>query len=122
MLVSTVFFLVLALAEPVVWPLVFFPLPLFYLFIAIGVVEETCFYKKVRPQELTEGDWLAKDIMVDGKLVVEKKTLEREDIVKLRHRKVSSVLIKEGIPFVPSFLLAYIIFLFSGELWRYLVA
>ena len=61
-----------------------------------------------------EGDWLAEDVIVHGKTIVKKKTLHKEDIQKLRDKNISSVTIKEGIPFVPSFLIAYL----AAGVWK----
>ena len=65
---------------------------------------------------MTEGDWLAEEVVIQGKKVLKKKTLTNSDIEKLHTHKISSVLIKEGIPFVPSFLIAYLFLLFGKDL------
>ena len=69
--------------------------------------------------KLTEGDWLAKDVKLKNKVVMEAKTLEREDVWKLRYLEVNEnlkpVTIKEGVPFVPSFLIAYLITVFGSQ-------
>ena len=78
--------------------------------------------KYVKPQQLTEGDWIAKDIKIDGKYITGPKDLgiEKKKINKLialyNKRKVKKILIKEGIPFVPSFFVAYVITLIYGNL------
>ena len=67
----------------------------------------------MRPEDLTEGDWIAKDIMVDGEKVCGPRDLGIDEegiakLIELKHKKkISKVLIKEGIPFVPSFLAAF---------------
>jgi len=80
-------------------------------------VEETCFVQKRSVKNLTEGDWLAEDVVVNAKRVVPKKTLEMREIRLLQSLKAQGklkyILIKEGIPFVPSFLLAYLVNLFG---------
>ncbi len=94
----------------------------FYLWISIKAVEKSCMLKHVRPTELTEGDWIAKEIKVDGKYVTGPKDLgiEKKQIKKLialyKKRKVNKILIKEGIPFVPSFFIAFIVTLAYGNL------
>ena len=90
----------------------------FHLFMFYKAVESVCMIKKVDPEELTEGDWIVKDIIVDDKIVCGPKDMgiSKEQIAKLirfkKRKKLNKVLIKEGIPFVPSFLLAYLIILF----------
>ena len=94
----------------------------FYLWISIKAVENICMLKYVKPQQLTEGDWIAKDVKVDGKYITGPKDLgiEKKKIKKLiefyKRGKVKRILIKEGIPFVPSFFAAYVITLIYGNL------
>ena len=93
----------------------------FYLWVAVKAVEESCMLKFVRPQQLTEGDWIAKEIKVQGKYITGPKDLgiEKKQINKLislyKKKKVRKILIKEGIPFVPSFFIAYVITLVFGN-------
>ena len=94
----------------------------FYLWLIIKAVENSCMLKYVIPSKLTEGDWIAKDVKVDGKYITGPKDLgiEKKQIRKLielyKKRKVKNILIKEGIPFVPSFFVAYVITLIYGNL------
>ncbi|MBD3249603.1 hypothetical protein GF336_06170 [Candidatus Woesearchaeota archaeon] len=94
----------------------------FYAVIFIKSVENACMLKWVRPSVLTEGDWIAKEVKVKGKKIVGPKDLgiSKEQIKKLKDIKVKKVLVKYGIPFVPSFLLAFVISLIWGAWWVYL--
>ena len=100
----------------------FLILTTFYLFIFVKAVEKSCMHKQVEPSRLTEGDWIVKDIIVGGKYITGPKDLgiSKGKIKKLvefyRRGKVRKVLIKEGIPFVPSFLLAFLLTLFFGDI------
>ena len=94
----------------------------FYVFIFIKSVEKSCMLKYVNPKVLTEGDWIAKDIKVKGKYIagpkdlgVEKKQI-RELIKLYKQRKIKKVLMKIGIPFVPSFFIAFVVTLVYGNL------
>ena len=93
-----------------------------YLWVAVKSVENSCMLKYVKPMQLTEGDWIAKDIKVGGKYITGPKDLgiEKKNIRKLvefyKKGKIKKVLIKEGIPFVPSFFIAYLITLMYGDL------
>ncbi|MBI4441709.1 prepilin peptidase [Candidatus Woesearchaeota archaeon] len=90
---------------------------LYYVWLFLHVLEKTCMYRSVFPSQLTEGDWIVDDIMVDGKRVCGPGDLgiSKEQIMLLKRyhqeKKVDTVLIKDGIPFVPSFLIAYCILL-----------
>ena len=94
----------------------------FYMWAIIKAVENSCMLKYVKPQQLTEGDWIAKDIKIGGKYITGPKDLgiEKSKIKKLielyKKRKIKKILIKEGIPFVPSFFIAYIVTLVFGNL------
>src|SRR3989338_6540143 len=103
--------------------LAFLALCSFYLFALVRAVEKSSMYKLVEPSKLTEGDWIVKNVVVDKKYVTGPKDLgiSKSQIRKLvelhRKGKVKKILIKEGIPFVPSFLIAFIItFLFGNVL------
>jgi Flp pilus assembly protein protease CpaA len=94
-----------------------------YLSIMAKAVESSCMVKKVNPGKLTEGDWILKDVVVDGKRICGPKDLgvEKSQIRKLielyNKRKIKFVEIKEGIPFAPSFLLTFILTLAVGNLF-----
>ncbi|MBN2459567.1 prepilin peptidase [Candidatus Woesearchaeota archaeon] len=83
----------------------------FYLWAFVGVVEKTCMIKEIDVAKLTEGDWIVGDI-IKGKKVLLKPSrtgITLEQIAMLKRHRVKKVTVKEGIPFVPSFLIAYII-------------
>lgn len=94
----------------------------FYVWFFVKAVEKSCMFKLVSPEKLTEGDWIAKDIKIGNKIVYKKKNIgvENKDIQKLiklkKQGKIKKILIKEGIPFVPSFLVAFVITYFFGNL------
>ncbi len=92
---------------------------MFYLWIMIKSVEDTCMLKWVSPRKLTEGDWIAKDVKVKAKYICGPKDLgvEKKQIKKLIKLKVKKVLLKQGIPFVPSFLIGFIVMMFFGAWW-----
>ncbi|MGV8086192.1 MAG: prepilin peptidase [Candidatus Woesearchaeota archaeon] len=87
---------------------------LFYLWLFVKVIEETCMIKEVTINKLTEGDWIYKDVYIGKKFITGPKDLgvSREQIVLLKKYsakgKIKTVIIKEGIPFIPAFLLAYV--------------
>jgi Flp pilus assembly protein protease CpaA len=87
---------------------------IFYIWLFVKVIEETCMVKNIPINKLTEGDWIYKDVYIGKKLITGPKDLgvSREQIVDLKKYsakgKIKTVTIKEGIPFIPVFLLAYI--------------
>jgi Flp pilus assembly protein protease CpaA len=95
---------------------------MYYIWVYIKSVENVCMLKYVPPSLLTEGDWIAKDIVVGGKFISGPKDLgiEQKKINELKRLfskgKVGKILVKEGIPFVPSFLIAYVVSWIYGNL------
>ena len=73
---------------------------------------EVCMIKLYPPEKLTEGDWLEQDVKI-GKKTIKKSVhgLSKSEIELIKKYK-KKVLIKEGIPFVPAFLIALLIMVF----------
>jgi len=92
------------------------------MWVFVKAVENSSMYKLVEPAKLTEGDWIAKEVKFDGKYITGPKDLgiEKKQILFLRklynQGKVKKILVKEGIPFVPSFLIGFLITVFFGNL------
>jgi prepilin signal peptidase PulO-like enzyme (type II secretory pathway) len=101
---------------------------LLYLWVFVKAVEESCMLKWVDPRKLTEGDWIAKEVRVRGKYICGPKDLGitkkqiMETIRLARKNKIKRVLIKEGIPFVPSFLITLVLTIGYGNMILLLVA
>ena len=93
-----------------------------YLMIYAKTVDECCMVEKIKTSQLTEGDWLYKDVKA-GKNTIKQKWegLSRKDIRLLR-KKHKFVLIKRGIQFSPVFLISFLIyaylFLMKIDLWN----
>ncbi|MBI2103241.1 prepilin peptidase [Candidatus Woesearchaeota archaeon] len=104
----------------VLWLFFLLPVFVFYLFLFVTTIEEECFVKRVSPAKLTEGDWLGEEIFVDEERFPRRRALEMKDIEKLlaahKEGKLPSVVIREGVPFVPSFVLAYAVLLWGMPL------
>ncbi|MBS3110265.1 prepilin peptidase [Candidatus Woesearchaeota archaeon] len=98
----------------------------YYIWVGVKSIELSCMHKLVDPEKLTEGDWIVNDVKVDGKYICGPKDLgiEMQQIKKLialkKRGKIRKVLMKEGIPFVPSFLLAFAVTIFLGNIFIWL--
>jgi len=89
-----------------------FVFPLLYVF-AKGL-ENASMMRAISGKELHEGDWLVEDIKVKGRVIkADWDGLSLEDIELLKGRK--KVKIKEGLPFVPAFLIAFLLYVFLKE-------
>jgi len=88
------------------------------LFVFSKAIEESCLIKKIKPSQIREGDWLYEDIFIGRNKIkaswegVSKKEL---GLIKKGYRK--NILIKQGIPFTPSFLIGLICLLFL--FWKF---
>lgn len=87
-----------------------------FIFIFVKSIENKVMIKFVSVKDLREGDWLISDVKVRGKVIHAKwEGLNRKEINMLKNYK-GKVKIKSGIPFVPSFLLAFLAFWFLKNL------
>jgi len=82
--------------------------------IYIKSVELSCMHKWVTPDKLTEGDWAVHAVKVgDVEVTPGKLGLEKEDVENLRtlyrQGKLDKVCVKYGVPFVPAFLIAFLV-------------
>jgi len=89
------------------------------LYIYAKSVEETCMIVSIETGKLTEGDWLYEEVRVGNRKIKpywEGLSLEEIKLLKRTKRKVR---IKQGIPFVPAFLFAFILLLaFQNYIFR----
>lgn len=121
MLIAVGFFVQNPILQLTIWTVAFAIFLLFYLWIFAKIVERVCMHKHVDPKKLTEGDWIAYDVVINGKRICGPKDLgiSKEQIKKLvalkKKKLLKTVLIKEGIPFVPSFFIAYVVTLSWGN-------
>lgn len=82
-----------------------------YLYIYAKSVDEKCMVKKLKTKDLTEGDWLYKEVKVGNKkLHPTWDGLSKKDITLLKKHK-KEVLIRQGVAFIPVFLISFIIYI-----------
>ena len=85
--------------------------------IFLKTIELTCMYKKIKPKNLMEGDWVQGNVYKNKKLIYQEDPLgiNKKSINLLIKSKIKQVIVKEGIPFVPSFLIGAIATLILGS-------
>ena len=87
-----------------------------YLYSAAKSLEHLHFYVYMPIHRLVEGDWIAKDVKKNNKIVLHTKdSITKKDIKELKESNIKQVLIKDGIPFVPPFLIGTILALIMGN-------
>jgi len=107
----------------------FFLKNIFFIFlpiIAVGItithlallLQKHFFIKKIRPSQLTEGDWITKDLKIGKKTIykVRKIGVLDKDIRKIQRNYKKSIEIKTGIAFGPSFLFSILISGYFGDI------
>jgi Flp pilus assembly protein protease CpaA len=89
-----------------------------YLYFFIKSVEEICMYKQTPTSKLTEGDWIAEDVKKGKRVIASKKDLgiSLEQINLLKKLQIKKVLVKQGIPFTPSFLFSFLFAVVYGNI------
>lgn len=98
----------------------FFVLGNFYL----KAIEEVALQKTVKTEELREGDLLAEDLILDGKVIGKRRDMEglsKEQISKIRKLALNGKIppkigIRWGIRFAPILFLSFISLVFLGDL------
>lgn len=90
----------------------------YYAYVFMKTVENSSMYKMYDIKRLTEGDWIVKVIKHKGKYICGPKDLgiTKEQIKLLKKYKIKQVLVKEGIPFIPPKLIAFIVTYFWGNI------
>lgn len=92
-----------------------------YYFIKIFENKITLIKKSVK--KLDEGDWIMEDLKVGKKLIKKKPTgLSKEDIKIIQASRLKVIEIKDGIPFLASFFIAFLITIFiQGNLLKIII-
>jgi len=91
-----------------------------YLYYYARSVDEKCMVRKVKVKNLTEGDWLYERIKVGKKFIEPSwEGLSTKDI-KLIKSRYKEIKIKQGIPFIPVFLISFLalMYLWFSGLWN----
>lgn len=93
-----------------------------YIYFSAKSIDEACMIKNISTKDLTEGDWLYRDIKIGGRLIEAKWSgLSKEEIDFLIKKK-KNILIRQGIPFSPVFLISYtgLIYILATQLFYFI--
>ena len=102
--------------KAVIGSVVFLAYIMSYFVLYAKAVQNVCMVKEIPIGKLTEGDWLVSEVKLGKKTISASKTgLDSEDIALIKKSSVKNVVVKEGMPFLPGFLLAYIFTLIVGN-------
>ena len=83
-----------------------------YLYLYAKAVDNTALIKKTSVSKLEEGDWLYKDLKIGKKVIKAKWSGLTKKQIKDIQREYNKIEIRQGIPFVPTFLISFLIFIY----------
>ena len=87
-----------------------FIMPYFYIY--AKAIDNSCLVKDIYVSKLEEGDWLYRDLKIGKKIVkAEWSGLSKRQIREIR-KKYKRIKIRQGIPFVPTFLISFLVFVY----------
>jgi len=83
----------------------------YYLSLFTRTIEKIGFIKQIPLSKVTEGDWLARDVIYRKKVLIKKRvpSLTLKHLSLMKKKKIKKVWIKIGIPFLPAMFLATVI-------------
>lgn len=113
-IVVILFIFIVLIKGPVILVLIGLIILLFpILFLFAKSIEESCMIKSISPDKLSEGEWLYRDLVVDGrKIRANWDGISADELRLIKRKYKKNILIKQGIPFTPSFLLGFIFLIF----------
>lgn len=97
----------------------------FYVGVFMKAIENGCMIVNMKIEDLTEGEWIFEDVVIKGKTICGPKDLgiEKPQIEELMKYKakglIKTVKVKVGIPFVPCFLMGFLMALLLGGVENY---
>ncbi|MBC8500175.1 MAG: prepilin peptidase [Nanoarchaeota archaeon] len=109
------------LVKPFILGIAAFVFFVFYFYVYSKAVEKAAMEKYIPIEKLTEGDWVLEEIYANKKKICSPKDygVTKKQIAKLlelkKYHKRSKIKIKEGIPFLPSFFIAFVMLLLLGN-------
>ena len=83
-----------------------------YLYVYAKAIDDSCLVKKIKTNDLEEGDWLYNNLKIGKKFIKANwYGLNKEQIKKIQ-KKYKEIKVRQGIPFVPVFLISFLILIY----------
>jgi len=116
-MIFALFVMVLGFFEKLVFylGLLIFIMP--YLYVYARTIDDSCLIKTLNVKKLEEGDWLYKELKVGKKIIKANWSGLNKKHIKEIQKNFKKIKIREGIPFVPTFLISFltvVYFYFNG--------
>lgn len=95
----------------------------FFLQLAVTAVEKACMIGPMKVGDLTEGEWVVKNVYAKGRYICGPKDLgiSEHQIKLLKKNKIKSVIVKIGVPFIPAFLLGFLLTVIWGNVFSFVL-
>ena len=90
-----------------------------YAYIFIRAIENSCMLKVISAKDLTPGDWVISQKLI-SRFKISNLGIEESQIEAIKKSNIKQLIVKEGIPFVPSFLLGTLLSLILGNIFYFL--
>ena len=94
-------------------PVIIFLMPLLYVY--GKAIENSCMIQELATRKLTVGDWLVEPVKVGRKTIKPYWEGISEEELKILRKYRGKIKIKQGVPFVPAFLIAFVLLVLSGK-------
>lgn len=90
----------------------------YFLYVIVKAIEKVTMCKRVSVSQLVLGDWICENVRANGKIICGPKDygLTLRQLNELRRNKIKHVFVKEGMAFVPAFVLGLLFSLIFGEI------
>lgn len=85
---------------------------LFLLILPLKILEDYGLTEKRAVKDLVEGDWVIEEVKNNGETIFSQKDrayIKEDEIKKLKELGIEKVEVKRGLPFIPSFLIAFLL-------------
>ncbi|MCB9358989.1 prepilin peptidase [Candidatus Woesearchaeota archaeon] len=105
------------------FPLIILVVLIGYIYIFAKSVEKGTMVLMLSPKDITEGDWIEKEVKHKGRYICGPKDLgiTKKQIALLKKLKIKKIPVKIGIPFIPAFFLGYIMALIFGNFFTFFI-
>ena len=83
-----------------------------YIYLFTLSIDRACMVLEIPSKKLREGDWLSEDLKVGKRVISKNWEGLTKDQIKQISKKFKKVKIKQGIPFIPVFLISFLVLVF----------
>jgi len=83
-----------------------------YFYVYAKTIDDVCMVKKIKTNQLTEGDWLYKDLKIGRKFIKASWEGVNKKQIKEIKKNYKEIKVRQGIPFTPVFLISFLVLIY----------